>query len=117
MMTPLEASAHIGSQLPQLRKELQQQKKNDLYHSIQTLTDYTRRMAIEHNFGMVEKCMLLVEQLYKKGNALVKNAVENVFIFSLSSIINFCNIIEWKIIQSYMPSCLYALYIRQVMEA
>ena len=74
-------------------------------------------MALEHEFKMVEKCMLLVEKIYEKGNVPVKNAVENVFIFSFSSIMTICNIVEWRIVQSFMPSCLYSLYIKQVLQS
>lgn len=86
----------------------------DVYHSMQTLTDYSKRMALEHNFKMVEQCLALVEKIYKKGNALVKNAVENVFVFSFSSMMMLCNIMEWRLVQSYMPATLYRLYIDQV---
>jgi hypothetical protein len=56
----------------------------DMYKSMQILTDYTKRMALEHNFKEVKKCMPLVERIYHKGNALVKNAVENIFVFAFS---------------------------------
>jgi len=88
-----------------------------LYQSIQVLTDYTRRMAFERNYKMVEKCMALVEKIYEKGNTLVKNAVENIFIFSFSTMLSRCNIVEWRIVQSYMPSDLYRLYVQQVLKS
>ena len=96
--------------MPQLKMN-----DKDIYKSIQTLTDYTKRMALEHNFKMVEKCLALVERIYDKGNALVKSAVENIFIFSFSSMRMLCNIVEWRMVQSYMPAGLYALYIQQVL--
>ena len=90
---------------------------SSLYQSIQVLTDYTRRMAFERNYKMVEKCMELVEKIYEKGNTLVKNAVENIFIFSFSTMLSRCNIVEWRIVQSYMPSDLYRLYVQQVLKS
>lgn len=88
-----------------------------IYQSVQELTDYTRRMALEHNFKMVEKCMRQVENMYEKGNTMTKNAIENIFIFSFSSLIANCNIVEWRIVQSYMPSRLYMLYVQQVLKS
>lgn len=104
--------------MPQIQKNLRTAGKGaNIYQSLGALTDYTKRMAIEHNFKMVEKCMALVENIYDKGNTLVRNAVENVFIFSFSSIMSICNIVEWRIVQSYMPSCLYTLYVQQVLKS
>ena len=104
--------------MPQVKKELSHHGAAlTAYQSMQVLTDYTKRMALEHDFKMVQKCMGLVETLYAKGNSPVKNAVENVFIFSFSSIMSRCNIVEWRMIQSFMPTDLYALYIQQVLKS
>jgi hypothetical protein len=118
MFTPLEVPALIAGKLPQIKNDLLRDGgQNSVYKSIQVLTDYTQRMAFEHNFKMVQQCMALVEKLYEKGNALVKNAIENVFVFSFSTIMSRCNAVEWRIVQSYMPSDLYRLYVRQVMKS
>jgi len=81
MLNQYQIPAYITGKLPQLRNDLKGASLT-VYQSVQVLTDYTKRMALEHDFKMVEKCMHLVEALYKKGNTLVRNAVENVFIFS-----------------------------------
>ena len=122
MMNQFEVPAFIAGKMPQIQKDLRTTlrtagKEAGMYQSLGALTDYTKRMAIEHNFKMVEKCMALVEKIYDTGNTLVKNAVENVFIFSFSSIMAICNIIEWRIVQSYMPPCLYTLYVQQVLRS
>ena len=61
--------------------------------------------------------MALADNIYEQGNPLVRNAIENVFIFSFSSIMALYNIVEWRIVQSYMPARLYALYIQQVLRS
>jgi hypothetical protein len=117
MLSQYEVPAFIAGKLPQVKNDLSREARASVYQSVQVLTDYTKRMAIEHDFKMVEKCMALVATLYLKGNNLVRNAVENVFIFSFSSIMGRCNIVEWRIIQSYMPSELYTLYVQQVLRS
>ena len=118
MLNQYEVPAYIAGRLPQVRKELAHEGAAlTVYQSMQVLTDYTKRMALEHDFKMVQKCMGLVETLYTKGNNPVKNAVENVFIFSFSSIMCRCNIVEWRMIQSFMPTDLYTLYIQQVLKS
>ncbi|HEX9510906.1 MAG TPA: hypothetical protein VF939_10500 [Puia sp.] len=118
MLNQYEVPAYIASKLPQVKKDLSHPGAPlTVYQSMQVLTDFTKEMALQHDFKMVEKCMALVETLYVKGNSLVKNAVENVFIFSFSSIMSRCNIVEWRMVQSYMPTDLYALYVQQVLKS
>jgi hypothetical protein len=118
MLSQFEVPAFIASRLPQVKRDLHRKDAElSIYQSIQVLTDYTKKMALEHDFKMVEKCMTLVEKIYQKGNALVRNAVENVFIFSFSSMLSRCNVVEWRIVQSYMPADLYALYVQQVLKS
>jgi len=112
MINEYETSLFIAGSLPQLKMQTK-----DMYKSMQTLTDYTKRMALEHNFNEVKKCMSLVERIYNKGNTLVKNAVENIFIFAFSSMRMLCNIVEWRMVQSFMPSGIYDLYIQQVLRS
>lgn len=115
MIREFEIPIYITGTLPQLKNEFTGQQH--VYSSIQVLTDYTKRMALEHNFGEVKKCMTLIEKIYNKGNALVKNAVENIFVFAFSSMRLLCNIVEWRMIQSFMPSEIYSLYIQQVLSS
>jgi len=117
MLSQHEVPALIAGKLPQIKSDLSDNAKHSPYHSIQVLTDYTKRMALEHNFKMLQNCMALVQTIYEKGNLLVKNAVENVFIFSFSTMLSRCNTVEWKIVQSYMPKELYALYVQQVLKS
>jgi hypothetical protein len=118
MLNQYQVPVYIAGKMPEIRNDLSKTVAPvTIYQSIQVLTDYTKRMAIEHNFSMVKKCMALVETIYEKGNTLVKNAVENVFVYSFSSLIGFCNIVEWRIMQSYMPYGLYTLYLQQVLRS
>jgi hypothetical protein len=118
MLNPFQVPAFITGKLPQIKKDLSGESgQPSAYQSIQVLTDYTKRMALKHDFSMVKKCMLVVEKVYEQGNNQVKNAVENIFIFSLSSMMTLCNIVEWRIVLSYMPAGLYSLYVQQVLKS
>ena len=115
MIHEKEIPGYITGSLPQLKGELIH--RQHAYDAMQVLTDYTKRMALEHNFGEVKKCMSLVEKIYHKGDALVKNAVENIFIFSFSSMRMLCNLVEWRMVQSFMPAHLYTLYLNQILRS
>ena len=115
MINQYDAFGYMADQLPQIKNDLRLRgNEGDIYRSMQVLTDYTKRMALSHDFKMVERCMTLVDKIYRKGTALVRNAVENVFIFSFSSMMSTCNPVEWRLVQSYMPSELYLIYVKQV---
>lgn len=115
MFTPEMIQPWISDQLPQLKEDLGTTRS--LYQSIQVLTDYTKRMALAHDFKTVARCMALVTKIYNKGNTLVRDAIENVFVYSFSSMMSACNPVEWRITQSYMPSELYTVYMRQVLRS
>ncbi|HTR32225.1 MAG TPA: hypothetical protein VMH27_23290 [Puia sp.] len=118
MIDQYEVPTLIAGQFPQIKGDLSDEAVgSSVYRSIQALTDYTKRMALEHDFSMVQKCMALVENMYEKGNLIVRNAVENIFVFSFSTLLCRCNIVEWKIVQSYMPLDLYSLYVQQVLKS
>jgi hypothetical protein len=103
MMTQYEIARFIAGKLPEIKNDLHYCQAGNVYQPIQVLTEYTKRMALEHNFKMVGKCMILADAIYQRGNIMVKNAVENVFIFAFSSVMALYNIVEWRIVQSYMP--------------
>lgn len=92
-------------------------QQNNAFQSVQILTEYTKRMALQHDLKKVENCMQLANELYHKGDALVRAAVENIFIYSFSSLMYACNTIEWHMVQSCMPPDLHNLYIRQVLRS
>lgn len=88
-----------------------------VFNAIQELTDQAKRLAFQHDFAGLKNCMIRVQKIYRSENAAVKNAVENIFIFSFSSILPHCNQVEWRLVQSCMPTELYYLYVRQVTKA
>jgi hypothetical protein len=92
----------------------QQNLQPAIFSAIQELTDQAKRLAFQHDFTGLKNCMNLVQQIYKSGNTVVKNAVENIFVFAFSSILPRCNQVEWQLVRSCMPQELYTLYIGQI---
>ncbi|HVU94933.1 MAG TPA: hypothetical protein VHE34_06890 [Puia sp.] len=118
MLNQQQIPALIARQLPQVQHDLcLAGTMPSVYQSIQVLTDYTKRMALEHDFNMVGKCMTLIGKFYEKGNTIVRNAVENIFVYSFSSLMCNCNCVEWRMVQSYMPSRLYSVFVEQVLRS
>lgn len=118
MINQYEVPAYLVDELPEIRKELRKAAPTlNVFKSIQCLTDYTKQKAADHDLLMVRKCFSAAEKIYLKGNAIVKNAIENVFIFSLSSLLHACSRNEYQKMQAIMPVCLYTAYVQQIIKS
>ena len=84
-----------------------------IYKDLQHFTDYTRQAVDEHNYALVKRCFRLADKLYADGDATVRNAVENIFVFSFSSIIPQSGV-ERIILKTFIPVKLYSLYVKQI---
>jgi hypothetical protein len=77
---------------------------------------YTTSQVLKHNLGAAKKCMALAAHLYKKGNAHIKNAIENVYVYSFSHAF-FHNEEKRKEMMEIIPLPLYELYKKQVINS
>lgn len=116
-MNQYEAAAHIADEIPEIQKEIVRAPVfGSAYLSVKVLANYTGKMLQQHQLRQVQRCMLLAEKIYNRGNQLMKTAIENVFIFSFSSLRLSCSRQEWLEIQRIMPAVLFSLYIQQVLK-
>jgi hypothetical protein len=85
----------------------------NIYRELQYFTDYTRNAIDRHNYELAKKCFHLAGILYGQGDVTVKNAIENIFVFSFSSIMPHNNV-EKVVLKSFIPTVLYSLYLKQI---
>lgn len=117
-MDEFEIPALLEEELPVIARELRQNAVlGSAANMVKMLTDYTKRMLTLHDLPAVVRCMDIADRIYGKGNLVVKNAIENVFVYSFSGLQTACNKVEWKVIQAKMPVTLYALYTNQVYKS
>ncbi len=114
-MNQIAVGEEIATTIPGLKKEISRaiSSKNS-YALIRVLTKYCQKMVEQHQEETVEKCFRLVGLCYSKGDTVVKNAIENVFVFSLDSILFSCSSTERKKILSQIPTGLYKAYLKQI---
>jgi hypothetical protein len=62
--------------------------KASIYNVISCFADFTKHLANVGNLKEVKHCFNLAEKLWVGGNNTIKNAIENTYLFSLSSIID-----------------------------
>ena len=88
MIRESEVKYCISQHVPALAVELSYIKdNNDVYRAIDCLTGYTKALIREDRLNEVEACFETAYDLLHKGNRLIQLAVENTFIFSVSSLL------------------------------
>ena len=116
MINQFEVPMYLKEALPEIEKDLKlTDDPANIYQAIHIFLDYTFKKVKEHNMAVVKKCFFLAEKLYSKGNKVVKCAVENVFVFSLSHL-PVENQKDKKAVMGLIPGSLYSVYMQQVLH-
>jgi hypothetical protein len=88
MIRESEVKYRISHNIPALAIELSYIKdNNDVYRAIDCLTGYTKSLIREDRVNEVEACFQTAYDLLHEGNRLIQLAVENTFIYSVSSLL------------------------------
>ena len=76
----------LSSELPQIEIEVPNQAS--IYNVISCFADITKHMAKVGDLKEVKHCFNIAEKLWLAGNSTVKNAIENGYLYSLSSVLD-----------------------------
>jgi hypothetical protein len=113
MITRYEVSRVINDALKQKIKGLHPYSEClnldlslDMYTAMHDLTTLAKKAAVTHDVILYKKCLHVAERLYKEGEHLVQDVVENIFIYELSS----------KVSKGMLPKAFYEVYMKQVMN-
>ena len=88
MIRESEVKYCISHEIPALAIELSYIKDdNDVYRAIDCLTNYTKTAIRENNLSELEECFNTAYHLLHEGNKLIQLAVENTFIYAVSSLL------------------------------
>lgn len=112
MMNQFEVPDYLDRQLPELKTTINAEILKSPYAAMQALLDYTEDNIDMHNYKAVKKCFSAADELYVRGNNSVKNAVSNVFVYSLTRLFQ-CHNSERKYLLGLIPISLYTLYVQQ----
>ena len=117
-MNHYEIADEIATEIPEVKTEISRAMNlKNPFAIIRIITRHTRKMVEQHNDLMTEKCMKVLDKIYTKGDIMIKHAIENVFIFSLDSIVFSCTSSEIKQVLRKVPIGLYTAYIKQVYKS
>ena len=90
---------------------------NNAFEIIRGFTAHIKKLVAIGNLPLVYRCLRVMDKIYTRGNIRLKNAVENVFVFSLESITAVCTSTEKRKIMSQMPISLFTVYINQIYKS
>jgi hypothetical protein len=116
MLCQEDLPEYIENAMPELAVGSKKDKPQNVYDIMRHLLKYTRSQVIKHNLSAAKKCMTLVSQLYYKGNNVIKNAIENIYVYSFSHAF-FHDEEQKKEIMDIVPDTLYKLYRSQVVNS
>lgn len=116
MISQEELPQFIENTMPELSDICHSEHSNNAYSVVKQLLQYTTTNIAKHNMNAAKKCLALADQLYRKGNNVVKNAIENVFVFSFSHAF-FHKDHNRKDILDIVPPSLYELYRKQLVNS
>ena len=84
--------------------------KPNIYKQAQHFADVTKTLIAKGNINRAKKCLQIAEEIFVNGTSEVKNAISNIYLYSVSSFmeIHNCNI------KGLLPASLQKEYIKQV---
>lgn len=114
MISQFEVSGLLRREIPSLANHYCPSKPSlEVYAFMNYFSDYTREAVEHHEMGTARKCFLLADRLFRNGDRMVRTLIENVFVYSFSSMFE-CEKEERANIRTLIPVGLYAVYIKQV---
>lgn len=91
-------------------KQMKNSINKTAYSQMQRFANITKTFIIQGNIGRAKRCLQTAEEIFNLGTAEIKNAVANVYVYSISSFmeIHYCNI------KNLFPESLKAEYQKQI---
>lgn len=113
MINQLEIPAYLEEAVPEISSDLKINNTGNAYDVMNMLMVFTFNNIKAHNYKVVKRCFKIADKLYNRGNTIVKNAVQNVFVYSFTKMFERYPAEKQELL-ALLPMTLYSLYIRQV---
>jgi hypothetical protein len=117
MIKETEILEVLGHELPDMNSSLEKTGDvNNIYKAMQCFANFTKALVNKGDFKEVKHCFHVAEKLLKHGNSTLKNAIENGYLYSLSSILDYTTPVSLKV-KSLLTKSLRAEYTRQIQSS
>ena len=88
----------------------QTMKSNNVYNQMQRMADLTITMVLSGKMARAKKFLDTAEKLFLKGNFQTRNAVSNVFVYKLSTVLE----LHHGNLRALLPGSLHKEYVKQI---
>jgi hypothetical protein len=118
MLNQQQLPEYLEREMPELSTNLHEKEQgcNSAFEAMHHLVDYTRSKIDEQNFKAAKKCFNIAEKAYNSGNTVVKNAIENIYVYSFSHFL-LKDDAKRRILMGLMPATLFTLYMKQMLNS
>lgn len=117
-MNHTDAIAEIIEVIPQCQEEFKEKyRTNNSFMVISTFTKQIKTLVKENNQKLLRNSIEKMNQLYERGDAALKNAIENIFVFSLDSLTFSCDTNCRKLVFEGISTTLSKKYLNQVYKS
>lgn len=107
----------LSEELPAINSTLEKTANpTNIYTAVQCFADFTKNMVTKGNLSEVKHCFNVAEKMLQNGNQVVKNAIRNVYVFSVSKCLDFATPLSYKI-KGMMNDSLLKEYKRQILTS
>lgn len=86
---------------------------SNVYRTVQCFADFTKLLIRNGKLKEVKHCFKVADKMLQQGNNSVKNAIENCYVFSISTLFDIANPVSVKV-KSMLTDSLKKEYLRQV---
>lgn len=102
----------IGQSFPALRPSLQTAAcAGSIYKQVGVLSDYVAEKLASGEVSEARKALHFANYLHEVGSSCVKNAVENILVYSFSKVLS-----SRQHLKAIIPATLLSVYIKQLMH-
>jgi len=117
-MNHTDAVAEIIETIPETKEDFKEfYKTNSSFMVINVFTRQIKRLIKENDRKILMRSILKMNSFYSKGDAALKNAIENIFIYSLDSFMFCCEPTFKKMIFDRLSPPLQENYLHQVYKS
>lgn len=117
-MNHTEAIQEIIQVVPESKEEFAEvYKTKNSFMVINVFTRQIRTLIRKGETKILIRSFDKMNELYQKGDQALRNAVENVFVYSLDSLTFSCDHTYRNLIFSKMPTGLHQVYLRQIYKS
>ncbi|WPO81897.1 hypothetical protein SD427_14125 [Chryseobacterium sp. JJR-5R] len=113
-MDYLQTAREITNVIPEIRDEIKEVRIQNSYQVIELFTDKMKKMIRQNERNKLFKCLEKMGEMYRTGDTMVKNAIENSFIYSLDNCTAFCSKEYRDFIFSHLSHDLQSVYTKQI---